>query len=210
MSPRTYQLGQRQAAVDQTKERILAAARQLLLAQDFSEFTMDAVARAADVSRLTVYYQFDSKAGLLEALYNYIARRGEMDRLADIFRKGSDPVTMLSHFIEVFARFWASDREVIRRLHALGAIDVEIGEGLRARNERRRKGLLVIVERYCNLYPPLTPRELPVAIDTLHMLTSFETFDALSQNKRTMEDVVDVIRKMAYVAIRFTPRFVGH
>ena len=69
---------------------------------------------------------------------------------------------------------------------------------------------MVIVERYCNLYPALTPRELPVAIDTLHMLTSFETFDALSQNKRPMEDVVDVMRKMAHLAIRFTPRFVGH
>ena len=69
--------------------------------------------------------------------------------------------------------------------------------------------MTVIVERYCNLYPALTPRELPVAIDTLHMLTSFETFHALSQNKRPMEDVVDVIRKMAQLAIRFTPRFVG-
>ncbi|HEY3620504.1 MAG TPA: helix-turn-helix domain-containing protein, partial [Candidatus Sulfotelmatobacter sp.] len=78
MSPRTYQMGQRQAAANKTRKRILAAARKLLLAKNFSEFTMEAVARAADVSRLTVYYQFDSKVGLLEALYNYIARRGEM------------------------------------------------------------------------------------------------------------------------------------
>lgn len=209
MSPRTYQLGRRQAAVAQTKERILAAAHELLLAEDFSGFTMDAVARAADVSRLTVYYQFDSKAGLLEALYNYIARRGEMERLAEVFRNGGDPVKMLNDFIVVFARFWDSDRRVIGRLHALGAIDAEIGQGLRARNERRRNGLMVIVERYCNMYPPLTSRELPVAIDTLYMLTSFETFDALSQNKRSMEDVVDVLRKMVHLAIRFTPRFVG-
>jgi AcrR family transcriptional regulator len=203
-------MGQRQAAVDQTKERILEAARKLLLAESFSEFTMEAVGRAADVSRLTVYYQFDSKAGLLEALYNYLARRGEMERLADVFRKSGDPLKMLSDFIVVFARFWASDREVIRRLHALGAIDAEIGQGLRARNERRRKGLMVIVERYCNRYPPLTSKELPVAIDTLYMLTSFETFDALSQDERSMEEVVDVIRKMAHLAIRFTPKFVGH
>ena len=73
-------MGQRQAAADKTRRRILASARKLLLAKNFSEFTMEAVARAADVSRLTVYYQFDSKAGVLEALYNYIARRGEMER----------------------------------------------------------------------------------------------------------------------------------
>jgi AcrR family transcriptional regulator len=202
-------MGQRQAAANKTRERILAAARKLLLAKNFSEFTMEAVARAADVSRLTVYYQFDSKVGLLEALYNYIARRGEMERLADVFGKGSDPVIMLQDFILVFALFWNSDRAVIRRLHALGAIDAEIGEGLRTRNERRRNGLLVIVERYCNVYPPLTPPQLPVAIDALHMLTSFETFDALAGSGRKFEEVFEIIRKLAYHAIGFTPRFVS-
>jgi AcrR family transcriptional regulator len=201
-------MGQRQAATDQTRERILAAARKLLLAKNFSEFTMEAVARAADVSRLTVYYQFDSKAGLLEALYNHIARRGEMARLAGVFRQSGDPLKTLRDFILVFAQFWASDRKVIRRLHALGAIDVEIGQGLRARNERRRKGLLVIVERYSNLYTPLPLAELPIAIDTLHMLTSFETFDALAGGGKAFEQVVEIIRQMAHHAIRFTPRVV--
>lgn len=197
---------QRRLAVGKTKERILAAARTLLLAEDFSGFTMEAVARAADVARLTVYYQFDSKAGLLEALYDYIARRGEMSSLAEVFRQAGDPLKMLQDFILVFARFWASDREVIRRLHALGTIDPEIGRGLRARNERRRNGVRVIVESYCRIYPPLTPRELPIAIDTLHMLTGFETFDALTASGTAYEEVVAVIRKLAHYAIRFTPR----
>jgi AcrR family transcriptional regulator len=201
-------MGQRQAATDKTRERILAAARKLLLGANFSAFTMEAVARAADVSRLTVYYQFDSKAGLLEALYNYIARRGEMTRLADVFRQAGDPLKMLQDFTMVFARFWASDRDVIRRLHALGAIDAEIGQSLRARNERRRNGLLVIVEGYCNVYPPLTSLQLPIAIDTLHMLTGFETFDALTGSGRAFDEVVEIIRKMAHYAIGFTPRFV--
>src|SRR5258708_9037033 len=100
-------MAQRQAATDKTKERILNAARQLLLGENFSAFTMEAVARAADVSRLTVYYQFDSKAGLLEALYNYIARRGDMSRLADGFRQGGDPLKLLQDFILGFQRFWA-------------------------------------------------------------------------------------------------------
>jgi AcrR family transcriptional regulator len=201
-------MGQRQAAVGKTRERILAAARKLLLAKNFSEFTMEAVAHAADVSRLTVYYQFDSKAGLLEALYNYIARRGEMEQLAGVFRQRGDPLTILHDFILVFASFWASDREVIRRLHALGAIDAEIGQGLRARNERRRNGVLVIVERYCNVYPPLSSPQRPIAVDTLHMLTSFETFDALAGSGRSFEEVVEIIRKMAHHAIGVRPSLV--
>jgi AcrR family transcriptional regulator len=201
-------MGQRQAATNKTRQRILAAARKLLLAKNFSEFTMEAVARAADVSRLTVYYQFDSKAGLLEALYSYIAQRGEMGRLADVFRQGGDPLKMLQDFILVFAVFWNSDRDVIRRLHALGAIDAEIGRGLSARNERRRNGLLVIVERYGTVYGLLTPPQLSVAIDTLHMLTSFETFDALAASGRKFDEVVENIRKLAHHAIGFRPRFV--
>jgi AcrR family transcriptional regulator len=200
-------MGQRQAAADQTRERILTAARKLLLAKNFSDFSMEAVARAADVSRLTIYYQFDSKAGLLEALYNYIAQRGEMEQLAHVFRQGGDPVKILHGFILVFTKFWASDRRVIRRLHALAAIDAEIGKGLRARNERRRRGLLVIVERYGKVHPPLTSLQLPIAIDTLHMLTSFETFDALAGGGRSFEEVVEIIRNMAHHAIGFTPRF---
>src|SRR5579863_3034972 len=109
-------MAQRQAAGDVTRERILAAAHELLAAEDVSELTMDALARKADVARLTVYYQFDSKAGLLEALYDYIAKRGQMERLAEVFRQGNDPLRTLHDFIQIFARFWGSDRNVIRRL----------------------------------------------------------------------------------------------
>lgn len=213
LSPRPYQMTHRQAATDATRERILAAAHELLAAEKFSDFTMEAVARNADVSRLTVYYQFNSKAGLLEALYDHIAKRGHMERLSEVFRAGNDPVRTLHDFIAVFAGFWASDRNLIRRLHALAAIDPEIAPGLQARNERRRHGLKVIVERYSKVYLPLTPRQEPVVIDTLHMLTSFETFDALAKDGTAFQaaehqEVVEIIRKLADHAIGFKPRFV--
>ena len=207
MSPRTYQLGQRQAAIDDTRERIITAARGLLLSENFSSFTMEAVARAADVSRLTVYYQFDSKAGLLEALYDHLARNGALTEIPDVFREGNEPLQKLARLIEVFARFWASDRDVIRRLHALGALDAEIGKGLRARNERRRNALRVLVDLYCRAYlHQFIPAEEQNAIDTLHMLTSFETYDALRTGERSLDDVVQILRKHALHAIGFTPR----
>jgi len=206
LSPRAYRMETREAAAAQTREKILSAARDLLVGEAFSEFTMDAVARKADVSRLTVYYQFESKVGLLEALYNYIAKRGEMDRLADVFRHRSAPLTTLHDFILVFARFWASDRDVIRRLHGLGAIDPEIAQSLRARNERRAQGLRVVVSRYTKTNSSLTSIEEPVAIDTLHMLTSFETFDALAGSTRSFDDVVAILHRLAHHAIRFVAR----
>ena len=187
---------QRAAANDRTRERILQAARKVLLAENFSGFTMDAVARAADVSRLTLYYQFESKAGLLEGLYDHIARNGPLRRLPEIFCRGNMGIEWLSEFIEVFAQFWNYERDIIRRLHALGAIDPEIEKGLKARNERRRHGVRTIVEQYVRQRPILSPLEEPVAIDMIHMLTSFETFDALAQGRRT-DEVVAIIRKHA-------------
>ena len=198
----------RQATTEKNRERILAAARSLLLSEDFSEFSMEAVARKAGVIRPTVYYQFRSKTGLLEELYNYIAQRGSMQELSSVFRYGNDPLQQLHAFIRFFVNFWQSDRNLIRRLHALGAIDSEIGEGLRARNERRRNGLKVIVDRYELSYVQLTPLEKPIAIDTLHMLTSFETFDALAVPERSSEDVIRTIQELAYPAIRYVPKFV--
>jgi AcrR family transcriptional regulator len=190
----------RQAAADETRTRIVQAARQLLLAENFREFSMEAVAKAADVSRLTVYYQFESKAGLLEALYNSIAGSGHLQRIPDVFRYGNVALQKIHRFIEIFVQFWESEREVIRRLHGLGAIDPEVGQGLRARNERRRNGLRVLVDQYSVSALGIKINK-QLVIDKLHVLTSFETFDALAISGRSADDVYQILRKMADQAL---------
>ena len=70
MTPRPYRLGKRQEVVDETRLRIVEAARKLLKGDAYASFTVETVAREADVSRATVYYQFGSKSGLLEALFD--------------------------------------------------------------------------------------------------------------------------------------------
>ena len=85
MSPRPYRLGQRQVAIDQTRARMIAAARELLVSADPGRFSVDAVAQRADVSRATVYYQFRSRQGLIEALFDAAAAAGGMAGLPDAF-----------------------------------------------------------------------------------------------------------------------------
>jgi len=203
-------MGQRQAAADETRDRILAAARKLLLAKSFSQFHYwKRWARAADVSqRLTVYYQFNSKAGC--SRHSTTTSRSA-ERWSS-WRTCSARVAIRYRFFTTSFCF----RKVlgfgiarwIRRLHALGAIDAEIGKGLRARNERRRRGLLVIVERYGKVHSPLTSLQLPVASRHAAHADQFRTFDALSDTGRSIEDVVEIIRNMAHHAIGFTPRLV--
>src|SRR5258708_19736764 len=74
MSPRPYQLGKRQDQIDESRRRVIDAARSLLAeAGSYRAFTVDAVAKKADVAKATIYYQFESKTCLLEAVSDPLA-----------------------------------------------------------------------------------------------------------------------------------------
>ena len=202
MSPRPYQLGQRQAASEQTRNRIISAARELLMVREgFSGFSIDAVARQADVARMTVYHQFGSKVGLLEALCDSLAASGGMEQLASAFRR-PQPLDALNEYITVFGRFWESDRLVTRRLRGLAALDADFEQVIRARDERRRAGLRVIVGRLVEQRGQPAPAALDEIVDVLYTLTSFETFDMLAAPTRTIEVVTPLIRRLARAALR--------
>jgi AcrR family transcriptional regulator len=190
MSPRPYRLGRRAPAAEHTRSRILAAARDLLVAAEgVAGFTIDAVAERASVARMTVYYQFKSKSGLLEALFDWLAEVGGMLELPLAFQT-PEPHAALDRFILTFVRFWASDRLVLRRLRALAATDSELEPVFHARDERRREGLRVLVGR-------LSPgRDAVEFIDVLHALTSFEFFDDLSRDGRSPDDVAAIIQRL--------------
>lgn len=201
MSPRPYRLGQRQAATEQTRARIIAAARELLIASDgFSGFSIDAVARQADVARMTVYHQFGSKIGLLEALCDSLAIYGGMEQLASAFRR-PEPLDALDEYIGVFGRFWQSDRLVTRRLRGLAALDPDFEQVIRARDERRRQGLRVIVQRIVEQHGRPESSAFDEAVDVLYTLISFECFDILAGPTRSLEEVVPVIQRLACAAL---------
>jgi AcrR family transcriptional regulator len=180
VSPRTYRLGQRQLQVEDTRQRILAAARDVLAVDD--QFSVDAVAARANVARMTVYNQFGSRAGLLDALFDWLAERGGMASLAEVFTM-SDPRLALDAFVATFCGFWASDRLVLRRLRAMAALDPELGTLVHRRDEWRRGGLRRLLGGG------------PEVVDTVHLLSSFESFDSLAEVGRSAEEVYEVLRR---------------
>src|SRR5258708_30645719 len=115
---------------------------------------------------MTVYHQFGSKIGLLEALSDSLAAHGGMERLADAFRR-PEPLDALDEYITVFSRFWNADRLVMRRLRALAALDPDFEHVIRARDERRRQGLRVIVPRLVEQYGRPAPVPLAQGINVL-------------------------------------------
>jgi AcrR family transcriptional regulator len=197
--PRPYRLGRRQLILDQTRTRIVEAARAILTDPEMSytEFSIDAVARQADVARMTVYHQFGSKLGLLEALCDALAVSGGMEVLAAAFAC-SHLDEALGVFVTTFGRFWGTDRLIIRRLNAFAVFDPEFGEVMRARNERRRHGLRVLLERHL---PALSSADRDAQVDVLFALTSFETFDLLAGPNARPDAVAPEIASLALLLV---------
>jgi AcrR family transcriptional regulator len=202
MSPRPYRLGQREKSTEQTRTRILTAARELLLTgEGFTGFSIDAVARRADVARMTVYHQFGSKIGLLEALSDYLAAHGGMEQLANAFRR-TDPFEALDEFVRVFGQFWQSDRIVTRRLRAMAALDPDFEEVIKARDERRRTGLRVIVLRVVEKYGKPAPETIDEIVNILFTLLSFETFDTLAGSAQSIEEIAPLVQRLARATLQ--------
>jgi AcrR family transcriptional regulator len=201
MSPRPYRLGQRQAATEQTRTRILSAARELLMeSSGFARFSIDAVARQADVARMTVYHQFGSKIGLLEALCDSLAASGGMQQMASAFCQ-EESLDALRQYLLLFGRFWNVDRLVMRKLRALAALDPDFEQVIRTRDAWRRHGVSVIAGRLVEQHALSSGKTLDETIDLLFTLSSFETFDTLAGSTRGMEEAAPLIYQLARAAL---------
>jgi AcrR family transcriptional regulator len=206
VSPRPYNLGKRQVATAETRAQIVAAARELLGGETAgSGFSIDAVARAADVARMTVYHRFGSRAGLLEALFDDLAERGEITRGLPAAFAEPEPLAALDAFVAAFGRFWTADRLIMRRLHAVAILDPDVGAGNRAREERRRQGALVILGSLADRYGQPVPDRLDEMADVVFTLTAFETFDILAGPTRRPLDVVEQVQRLVRAALGFRP-----
>lgn len=190
---RAYTPVERQRSVEAGRDRILAAARDLLADDDAEGFSIDAVARRAGVARMTVYNQFESKAGLLEALFDSLAASGPFAQLADIFKQ-DDPLVVLDEYVAIFGRFWTLHRRAHRRLRAAAMHDEELAAAIEARNERRRKGIAEILRRLGDRAHPVVPRS--EVVNVIHVLLSFDTFNEIAGASRTPDDVVPTMRRL--------------
>ncbi len=202
MTPRPYTPIQRQKTVDAGRDRILAAARELLEVDDAERFSLEAVARRAGVSRMTVYNQFESKAKLLEALFDSLAKHGPMAQMTDVFAE-EDPFAAFDAFVSLFGRFWTFSRRAHGRLRAAATDDPELDVAIQARQERRRIALTEIVRRLSPHVTPVVPRS--ELVNVLYVMLSFDSFDAIAGPTRTPNDVVPIIRRMTHAVLGITP-----
>lgn len=192
---RPYKSDVRAIAAGETRARIIASARALLGgARDMPAFSLDAVAKHAGVSRLTVYNQFESRRGLLEAVFDETAREGGLFNLATIMRN-PDFDEALRQFVSLFCKFWTTHGNVFPQMHANAVLDEEIATSLKERHERRRSGLRTLVARL-----ELGHKQAEL-VDLLFALSSFEMHQMLSRSGRSATAVEELMQQMVSSAV---------
>src|SRR4051812_5519035 len=98
---RRYDSSRRRAQAAATRADILGAAQRRFEERGYAGTTMEAIAAEAGVALKTVYVAFETKSGLLRALWNHLLRDGleevpvaELDRYRDILAE-PDPARRL-------------------------------------------------------------------------------------------------------------------
>jgi AcrR family transcriptional regulator len=184
----------------------VAAAVDLLRGDAGNGFSLDATAKAAGVTRLTVYNQFGSRRALLEAVFDDRAARGGLHRMADAMAD-PDPHAALARLIAIFCDFWTFDRDALVRLHSVGALDPEFEQGLRLRNERRRRALTVLVGRLVERKAVRRAAAVDLT-DVLFTLTSFAVFAELTSDTRPATAACQLLTALSTDAIARAGRIV--
>jgi AcrR family transcriptional regulator len=124
-SPRTYRSPLREEQAKATRERILAAAIDLMQAEE--EASMEAIARAAGVERRTVFRHFETREALLGAAFQWLN-----DRLGVVVAP-NDPGALAQAIRDGFARMDSLEGAVRAGLHS------RAGREMRLANLPRRR-----------------------------------------------------------------------
>ena len=182
MGTRHGQRPRRQNATSKrTRERIVAAVRDLLSEGKFHDATVEEVATRAGVARATLYQHFHSRFGLVDAICDTFDENPALVAIRDSARN-AEPVAALESSIENTVRFWASEEAILAPLYGAAAIDPAARDLVDRQRADRRSEFALMLRRLGDagrLRAGLNTRH---ALGVLLMLTSFETFEELRRH----------------------------
>ncbi|QUY62667.1 TetR/AcrR family transcriptional regulator [Gulosibacter molinativorax] len=165
-----------------TRRVVVLAAYDLFCSRGFRETTMESIAEAADVSVQTVYFQFKTKAKLLQAVHEWTVL-GD-DRLAPAEQPWFIEAVAEQDARDALARIVAGVAELDARMAPMLPIFNALAQGsggeiYRGSNELRRKGmseLAALLAAKTPFRPGITPG---FAADLLFFLTGPESYAQL-------------------------------
>lgn len=184
---RPYRLGKRAVQAAETRQRIIDAARELIVEGGIGDTSLDAVARRAASTRTTVYHQFGSREELLLAVMNEALDRADVREVRKALQH-RDPVQAMRRTIRASCRFWAVGHALFAQVKAFALVDAEMATIDALKEGVRRGHITNLAGRLFdegNLRPGCSKRK---ALDTLLFVMSFETFDQLHRRSGMSAD----------------------
>src|SRR5215471_3546420 len=178
-SRRPYHSPARRRQAEQTRARILAAARDLFRSAGYAATTMEAIASSAQVSAKTVEAAFGSKRGVLAALVDPLASVGPPRHLVDQIRAAADPSDRLRLVAELTRHAYEASVPEFELMRSAAAIAPEIAAAARQVESRRRANQERLVGFFREegvLRGDLDPDQ---ATDIIWALTSYDMYRAL-------------------------------
>lgn len=176
---RPYHSPARQQQAEQTRARIIAAARELFRSAGYAATTMEAIASSAQVSAKTVEAAFGSKRGVLAALVDPLASAGPPRDLVDQIRAAVDPRDRLRLVAELTRRAYEAAVPEFELMRSAAAIAPEIADAARQVDSRRRDNqarLAAFLAQRGVLRGDLDPDQ---AADIIWTLTGYDVYRAL-------------------------------
>ena len=182
---RKYDTTSRRQQADQTRDRILEAARRVISQNGFADATFEAIAAEAGVAAPTVYAAYGSKSGILQALMTRAAFNTTYENVVREALESDDPVTRLRFAARIARGIFDSLRSEAEVLRGATAIAPDfIRERERNRYERQ-EGVVQVLDQKGALRTGLT---VSMARDILWTLTSYDIYRRLVVERRWTAD----------------------
>ena len=181
---RPYHSRARQRQAEETRQRILAATRELFASRGYAGTTLDAIAGVAEVSPKTVSAVFGSKRALLAELINPDAFGPHFQQLLDQLRATPEPSRRLSLVAQITRQAYeplVPELELLRTAGAVAPELADLAQQVEARRRQNQARLVGYLHEQQVLRPDLSLEE---ATDLLWALTSYDLYRMLVVERR--------------------------
>lgn len=128
---------QRARSVEQTRAAILDAAADLFAGEGYADVSLDDISTAAGVSRGTIYHQFGTRQGLIEALTTITEEHADFARVTTA-AESDDPARALVDTCVELVRFVHETAPLFDNLRSLAEVEAGLREMVERKDAARR------------------------------------------------------------------------
>lgn len=176
---RPYHSQVRQRQAEETRQRILVAARALFEGRGYALATLEAIAELAEVSPKTIAAVFGSKLALLAEVINPEVFSPGVRQLIEELRATEDPARQLALVAQITCHAYeplVSSLELLRTAGAVAPELADVAHQIEARRHQNQARLIASLHEQGKLRPDLSAEE---AAAVLWALTSYDLYRML-------------------------------